>query len=141
MSKLYTKNDYIVWHDEGLHHWVFLKKKNFYVLPDEVDWIWMCPGLAFIVTRPNITDFFLWVYIKNIIVYRDNFRSFDTGTSYHWRDCTSDILYMRTNGRSLSFWWLSSYEYYAHWNMVGDTNMLRKTWTFLLLKSHFVFSL
>lgn len=119
----------------------FLKKKNFYVLPDEVDWIWMCPGLAFIVTRPNITDFFLWVYIKNIIIYRDSFRSLDTGTSYHWSDCTSDILCLRTNGRSLSFWWLSSYKYCAHWNMVGDTNMLRKTWTFLLLKSHFVFSL
>ena len=110
----------------------------YYVLPDQVDWIWLCPDLAFIVARPDITGFFLWGYIKNIILCRDNFRPFDTGTSH---DSRSDMLCLRTNGRSLSFWWLSSYKYFPHWNVVGDTNMLRKSWTFMLLKSHFVFSL
>jgi hypothetical protein len=80
--------------------------KAYCVLPDEVVWIWLCSGLAFIVTRLNITGFFLWGYIKNIITCRENFRPSDTGISHHWSDCSSDMLCLRTSGRSLSFWWL-----------------------------------
>jgi len=31
-------------------------------------------------------------YIKNFIICRDNFRPFDTRTSHHWSDSSSDML-------------------------------------------------
>lgn len=88
MSKVHTENDYIMWHDDGLHHWVF-KKKKLHVLPDEVDWIWLCPDLAFIVTRPNISGFFLWVYVKNIIVCRDKTEHLTLG--HHITEVTAAV--------------------------------------------------
>ena len=56
---------------------------------------WIGFGCA-LVWPPLSPDWLLlWDYIKNIVLCRSNFRQFDTETSHHRSDCSSDMLCLR----------------------------------------------